>query len=82
MNRRVRFVRNLIGYILAQEVLVEHFETLKKVIAETEADLLKWKGGNKAAGVRVRKSMQDVKDLAQQIRAAILESRDAGDAKQ
>ncbi len=61
---------------------MEHFETLKKVIAETEADLLKWKGGNKAAGVRVRKSMQDVKDLAQQIRAAILESRDAGDAKQ
>ena len=32
-------------------------------------------GGNKAAGTRVRKSMQDIKDTAQQIRQRVLEMR-------
>ena len=33
-------------------------------------------GGNKAAGTRVRKSMQDVKNMAQALRVKVLENRD------
>jgi len=54
---------------------VEEFENLKRVITEAEEDLRKAQGGNKAAGTRVRKSMQDVKSLAQDIRKKILEIR-------
>ena len=36
----------------------------------------KAKGGNKAAGTRVRKTMQDIKNLAQDIRKEMLENRD------
>ena len=36
--------------------------------------------GNKAAGTRVRKVMQDVRAAAQELRGAILEVRDAGAA--
>jgi signal transduction histidine kinase len=32
-------------------------------------------GGNKAAGTRVRKAMQDIKETAQEIRAKVLEMR-------
>lgn len=56
---------------------MEAFEKLKKIIAEAEADVLKFDGGNKAAGTRVRKSMQDVKAAAQEIREKVLENRDA-----
>ncbi len=55
---------------------MEAFEKLKKIIAEAEADVLKFDGGNKAAGTRVRKSMQDVKAAAQEIREKVLENRD------
>ncbi|MFN9977812.1 MAG: histone H1 [Phycisphaerae bacterium] len=55
---------------------MEAFEKLKKIIAEAEADVLKFDGGNKAAGTRVRKSMQDVKSAAQEIREKVLENRD------
>ena len=55
---------------------MEAFEKLKKIIAEAEADVLKFDGGNKAAGTRVRKSMQDVKSAAQEIREKVLVNRD------
>lgn len=55
---------------------MEAFETLKKLIAEAEEDVAKAQGGNKAAGTRVRKLMQDIKDAAQEVRKAILEMRD------
>lgn len=54
---------------------VEAFEQLKRLIAEVEDDVKKAEGGNKAAGTRVRKAMQDVKNTAQDIRKAILEIR-------
>ncbi|MCP4708648.1 MAG: histone H1, partial [Planctomycetes bacterium] len=34
-------------------------------------------GGNKAAGTRVRKSMQEIKQTAQLVRTKILEQRSA-----
>ena len=42
-------------------MVTQHYENLKRVLAECEADVLKAAGGNKAAGTRVRKAMQDVK---------------------
>ena len=52
------------------------FEELKKIIAEMEVDVHKFnERHNKSAGVRVRKSLQDVKSLAQEIRKHILDKK-------
>lgn len=61
------------------------WETLKRLIVEAEEDVAKAAGGNKAAGTRARKKMQDIKAAAQEVRKKILEGRgegegDAGDA--
>jgi hypothetical protein len=51
------------------------FEELKRMVAAAEEDYHKAVGGNKAAGTRVRKSMQDIKAQAQAIRVKVLETR-------
>lgn len=56
---------------------MESFDKLKKLIVDAEEDILKFDGGNKAAGTRVRKAMQDIKAAAQEIREKVLEVRDA-----
>ena len=53
------------------------FETLKRLVQEAEDDVNKAEGGNKAAGTRVRKKMQDIKSAAQDVRKKILEGREA-----
>jgi hypothetical protein len=55
---------------------MQEFEDLKKVVAEVEADINKAAGGNRAAGTRVRKAMQDIKAAAQAIRQRVLDSRE------
>ena len=54
----------------------EHDE-LKRLIEEAEGDIKKAEGGNKAAGTRVRKQMQQIKQAAQAVRNKILETRTA-----
>ncbi|NIA06660.1 MAG: histone H1 [Actinobacteria bacterium] len=54
------------------------YERLKELVAAIEEDLLKAEGGNKAAGTRVRKQMQDIKAAAQDLRKKILEVRSTG----
>lgn len=54
---------------------MEAFENLKKLIAEVEEDIGKAEGGNRAAGTRVRKVMQDIKNAAQDVRKKILDIR-------
>jgi hypothetical protein len=56
---------------------MQEFETLKRLIQEVEEDVAKASGGNKAAGTRVRKKMQDIKSAAQEVRKKILEGREA-----
>lgn len=56
------------------------YETLKRLVVEAEEDVAKAIGGNKAAGTRVRKKMQEIKSAAQDVRKKILEGRDEGDA--
>ncbi|MCC6677631.1 MAG: histone H1 [Phycisphaerales bacterium] len=57
---------------------MEAFDNLKKLVMEVEDDLRKAEGGNKAAGTRVRQTMQDIKNAAQEIRQKILDLRDTG----
>jgi hypothetical protein len=54
---------------------MQEYENLKTLVAEIEADLSKAEGGNKAAGTRVRKQMQAIKQAAQTVRNKILEIR-------
>jgi len=56
---------------------MQEYEALKALVAEIEADINKAEGGNKAAGTRVRKQMQQVKQAAQVVRSRILEIRSA-----
>lgn len=62
---------------------MEQYELLKRLVAEVEEDIRKAEGGNKAAGTRVRKKMQEIKAAAQVVRTQILESReDEGEGEQ
>jgi hypothetical protein len=54
---------------------MQEYEELKRMVAETEADINKAEGGNKAAGTRVRKQMQTIKQAAQTVRNKVLELR-------
>jgi hypothetical protein len=58
---------------------MQEFETLKQMVAEAEGDVQKAEGGNKAAGTRVRKKMQEIKAAAQDVRKKILEGREEGE---
>ena len=54
---------------------MQEYEDLKTMVAEIEYDLNKAEGGNKAAGTRVRKQMQQIKKVATTVRNKILELR-------
>lgn len=54
---------------------MQEYENLKALVAEIENDVNKAQGGNKAAGTRVRKQMQDIKKASQDVRNRILEIR-------
>ena len=56
--------------------MLETYELLKKLVDDCEDDLRKAMGGNRAAGTRVRKQMQEVKNAAQELRKQVLETRD------
>lgn len=53
---------------------MKNFETLKSLVADLEEDAVKfYEKNNKAAGTRVRKSCQDIKNLCQTIRVEVSE---------
>ncbi|WP_199119272.1 histone H1 [Pedobacter sp. ASV28] len=55
---------------------MEKFAKVKEVVAAIEADVEKfYNAGNSAAGTRVRKAMQDLKGLAQEIRTEVTEKK-------
>ena len=57
---------------------MQEYEDLKAKVEDVKADLDRAEmKGNKAAGTRVRKAMQEIKALAQAIRVKVLEQRDA-----
>ena len=57
---------------------MKEYEHLKSLVEQCAVDLEKAEGGNKVAGTRVRKTMQEIRQTAQAIRVKILELR-AGD---
>lgn len=54
---------------------MQEYEDLKALVNEIEMDINKAEGGNKAAGTRVRKQMQQIKQASQAVRNRILEIR-------
>ncbi|MEN6307456.1 MAG: histone H1 [Anaerohalosphaeraceae bacterium] len=54
---------------------MQEYEQLKTLVAEIENDINKAEGGNKAAGTRVRKQMQMIKQASQTVRNKVLEIR-------
>ncbi len=54
---------------------MQDYDRLKELVESAAEDIAKAEGGNKQAGVRVRKIMQDVTSAAQEVRKKILEVR-------
>ena len=55
---------------------MEKFEQIKALIEQTQGDVEKISAkGNSTAGTRVRKAMQELKNLAQELRVEIQEAK-------
>jgi hypothetical protein len=55
---------------------MDKFKELEKLIADLKEDVTKfYEKGNKAAGTRIRKGMQDAKKLCQELRVNIQETK-------
>lgn len=54
---------------------MEKYEQMKQILNSIAEDMEKAQSGNKAAGTRVRTAMQEVKNLAQELRKDVLEMR-------
>ena len=53
------------------------FDDLQNAINDCQADVTKFVEGNNSAGTRVRKAMQVVKQLAQDVRVEVQEQKNA-----
>ena len=53
------------------------FDDLQDVINDCQTDVTKFIEGNNSAGTRVRKAMQTVKSLAQNIRVEVQEQKNS-----
>ena len=60
--------------------MTQNYQNLCATIEACRDDVDKAVGGNKAATARVRKSMQEIKNIAQEIRKEMLQLRDSGGA--
>jgi len=53
------------------------FDTLQNEINDCQSDVSKFVEGNSSAGTRVRKAMQNVKTLAQQVRVEVQDQKNS-----
>ena len=53
------------------------FDELQNAINDCQADVTKFVEGNNSAGTRVRKAMQEVKRLAQDVRIEVQDQKNA-----
>ena len=53
------------------------FDDLQDVINDCQTDVTKFVDGNNSAGTRVRKAMQTVKSLAQEVRVEVQDQKNA-----
>ena len=56
---------------------MESYDRLVQLVQDVTDDMAKCEGGNKAAGTRVRKAMQDIKAAAQDVRKDVLGLRNS-----
>jgi hypothetical protein len=57
--------------------MLEELSTIQQELNAAHEDTVKFSSGNNAAGTRIRKTMQDVKNAAQRIRIAVQEEKNA-----
>ena len=53
------------------------FDELQNAINDCQADISKFVEGNNSAGTRVRKAMQTIKSLAQEVRVEVQDQKNA-----
>ena len=51
------------------------FDDLQDIINDCQTDVTKFVGGNNSAGTRVRKAMQAIKALAQEVRIEVQDQK-------
>tara|TARA_R100000995_G_C3357968_1_gene66016 strand:+ start:226 stop:426 length:201 start_codon:yes stop_codon:yes gene_type:complete len=57
----------------------ELYDNMQDLINDSQSDVTKFVDGNKSAGTRVRKAMQTVKALAQEVRVEIQDQKSKGE---
>ena len=57
--------------------LNDAFDELQNAINDCQSDMTKFVEGNNSAGTRIRKAMQTVKTLAQEIRVEVQDQKNA-----
>jgi len=57
--------------------LYNEFDELQNVINDCQSDVTKFIEGNNSAGTRVRKAMQAIKKMAQDIRVEVQDQKNA-----
>ena len=57
--------------------LEELYDNIQNLINDCQSDVTKFVEGNNSAGTRVRKAMQAVKSLAQEVRVEVQEQKNA-----
>ena len=60
--------------------MTQNYDNLVAAVEAVRPDMEKAEKGNKAATARVRKAMQEIKAIAQELRKEMLELRDSGGA--
>jgi len=59
---------------------MNRIEQMQSLVAELEPDMEKfYEKGNKAAGTRARKQLQEIKKVSQEIRLEIQDMKNSGD---
>ena len=53
------------------------FDTLQDTVNDCQTDVIKFVDGNNSAGTRVRKAMQAVKSLAQDVRGEVQDQKNS-----
>ena len=53
------------------------FDQLQDVVNDCQTDIIKFVEGNNSAGTRVRKAMQAIKQLAQDVRIEVQDQKNA-----
>ena len=53
------------------------FDTLQDTVNDCQTDVIKFVDGNNSAGTRVRKAMQAVKSLAQDVRVEVQDQKNS-----